>query len=135
MKFICKELSSKAHINILRTLLLSIILTTICTLFLPTVSVEGKANDVEIKVVETSFDINKFEKDLIKEPHVKSIKNINKNIPINMKQVNGIGQPVQWIDEVLGRVNTVMESCKGKFSSLDMILMPLNLNSNQWINH
>ena len=131
MKFICKELSSKSRFNIFRTLLLSLVLTSICTLFLPTVSVEGKTSDLNNKITyETIIDNDRMN----------SLVNVSKvnptlNKTVNMKQMTGIGQTEQWLDSVLDRVNTVVERCKGKFSSLDMILIPLNLNSNHWINH
>lgn len=126
MKFISKELSSKRNINIFKTFLLTIILTSICLLSLPTVSVEGKSNDLENKIV--------LDKNLLDNTNIHNV-NLNKNITVNLKQIKGNAQSLKWTDEILERVNIVIENCKGKFSSLDMILMPLNLNSNQWINH
>lgn len=126
MKFISKELSSKRNINIFKTFLLTIILTSICLLSLPTVSVEGKSNDLENKIV--------LDKNLLDNTNIHNV-NLNKNITVNLKQIKGNAQSLKWTDEILERINIVIENCKGKFSSLDMILMPLNLNSNQWINH
>lgn len=133
MKFINKKLSSKSNYKILNIFCLMIILI-ICPLFLPTLSVEGKSNDLENKVVyETT--LKKFENKVSGDIHLYKVNNLNKNITINMKEVKGNAQTLKWTDEVLDRVNVIIDNCKGKFSSLDMILMPLNLNSNQWINH
>lgn len=132
MKFICKELSSKSYKTV-KTILLSFFLISICILFLPTVSVEGKSNDFTNQITNKTIveDIDRMETNVI---DIKKIHpTLNKNI--NLKQMNGNGQTSQWLNQVFDRLNTVVERCKGKFSSLDMILIPLNLNSNQWINH
>jgi len=118
--------------NIFKTLLLSIILTSICTLFLPTVSVEGKTSDLNNQITyETNVEVNKT------DAHLVNVTKINPtlNKTVHMKQIKGNGETEQWLSSVLDRVNTVVERFKGIFSSLDMILIPLNLNSNQWINH
>ena len=132
MKFICNILSSKTYKTV-KTILLSFFLVSICILFLPTVSVEGKSNDFTNAITNETVvdDVNTME---IHRVDIEKIHpTLNKNI--NMKQMNGSGQTSQWLNSVLDRLNTVVERCKGKFSSLDMILIPLNLNSNQWINH
>ena len=133
MKFMNKIFSLQLEFKYIKIFLLMITLS-ICTLFLPT-NVEGKSYDLENEVAyETT--LYKFE-NLVNDTniHPQNINSLNKNITINMKQIKGNAQVTNWSNEVLERVSIVIENCKGKFSSLDMILMPLNLNSNQWINH
>ena len=135
MNLINKKLFPKQP-NIIKNVIMKIILIAICFTFLPTLNIEGKTNELDNKVViETS--LNKFEKNINNHTivHPKKNDNLTRNVTTNMKQANGNVQPAKWSEEVLDRLNIVIEQFKGKFSSLDMILMPLDLNSNQWINH